>query len=89
MYIEATISCECGTVSRFEYQDKGKMETYVCPNCKRTMNKAAYDSLVSTMAEFGDWNTEAEKNASGLHEPKMKAVTLTVADVLIPSGAGE
>lgn len=83
MFLQATISCECGCVSRFEFQDKAGKDTYVCPcsDCGRNMDKTAYKKLTVIMAELIDWNMDMSKNAEGLHEPKMRAIALTMADM--------
>ena len=78
MFIQATISCKCGCVSRIEFQD-GK-HSYTCPQCKATMNPEAYEKLERIMGEFGDWNTDMLKNAQ--EEPKMRAITLSIADLV-------
>lgn len=81
MFVQATIQCECGCVSRFEFQD-GK-HAYACPKCKKEMDKAAYSKLEDVMCEFGEWNTEVLKDASGLGVPKMRAITLSIADLSV------
>ena len=74
MYIQATIQCECGCVSRVEFQD-GK-HAYICPQCKKAMPEIAYAELEKIMCEFGDWNTEMLKDSVGYDTPKMRAVSL-------------
>ena len=80
MFVQATIHCGCGCVSRTELQD-GKQQ-YVCPNCKKVMDTTAYKKLTSIMGELSDWNLDAAKNASGLNEPEMRVVSLSVADLI-------
>lgn len=79
MYVQATIQCECGCVSRAEFQD-GK-HAYICPKCKKEMDKKAYSKLESIMGEFGDWNTDVLKNSAGWNEPSMRAIAITIADL--------
>lgn len=79
MFVQATIQCECGCVSRFEFQD-GK-HAYACPQCKKEMDKAAYSKLEDVMGEFGDWNTDVLKNSAGWNEPSMRAIAITIADL--------
>lgn len=79
MFVQATISCKCGCVSRVEFQD-GK-HSYTCPQCKTAMAPDAYIKLEKIMCDFGDWNTEVVKNARGSNEPEMRALSLTVADL--------
>lgn len=80
MFVQATIQCECGCVSRVEFQD-GK-HAYSCPQCKKAMDKTAYSRLEKIMCEFGDWNTDILKDAVGRGEPKMRATSLTIADLV-------
>lgn len=81
MYIQATIQCECGCISRAEFQS-GK-HAYVCPKCKKEMLTSTYGKLEKIMCEFGEWNTEVLKDASGLGVPKMRAITLSIADLSV------
>ena len=79
MFVQATISCKCGCISRIEFQ-AGK-HAYVCPNCKTAMNADMYSKLEKIMCDFGDWNTDVIKNPRGLNEPEMRAVTISIADL--------
>ncbi len=87
MYIQATIQCECGCISRAEFQS-GK-HAYVCPKCKKEMLASTYDKLEKIMCEFGEWNTEVLKGAAGWGEPKMRAISITIADLAGPSDPNE
>lgn len=79
MFIQATMSCECGCVFRVEFQD-GK-HACVCPNCKSAMPVDAYSKLEKVMCEFGDWNTESIKSSHELKTPRMRAISLSIADL--------
>ncbi len=79
MLIQATIHCECGCISRVEFQS-GK-HAYTCPECKKAMPQSTYSKLEKIMCELGDWNTDVLKNAAGQGTPKMRAVSLTIADL--------
>lgn len=78
MFVQATISCECGCVSRLELQS-GKV-SFVCPRCKKAMADSTYQELANIMGHFGDLNTDVLKHSTGLGEPKMRAITLSIAD---------
>lgn len=80
MNVQATIQCECGCVSRVEFQD-GK-HAYICPQCKKAMSESAYDELERIMCELGDWNGEMVKEAAGYGTPKMRAISLSIADLM-------
>lgn len=47
MFVQATISCKCGCISRIEFQS-GK-HAYVCPNCKTAMNA---DMFIKSQSNF-------------------------------------
>ncbi len=79
MYVQATIQCSCGCLSRTEFQD-GK-HTYVCPNCKKTMNSNTYNRLEKVMAEFADLGTDVLKYSAQRGEPNMRAIAITIADL--------
>ena len=79
MYTQATIACECGCVFRYEFQD-GK-HSVSCPMCGRVMDKNACAELEEIMCAFSDWNMDILKDASGYGKPKMRAVTLSIADL--------
>lgn len=79
MFVQATIQCECGCVSRFEIQSGKK--SYVCPQCKKTMEAQALSRLWTIMGELSDWNDDSVKDALGYGSPKMRAIALTVADL--------
>ena len=81
MFIQANIQCECGCISRFEFQ-YGK-HAYECPECKKAMAPSAYSKLEKIMAEFGDWNTDVLKDTAGLGTPKMRVFALSIADLLV------
>lgn len=78
MYVQATIQCECGCVSRSEIQH-GKHK-YVCPKCGKSMNQDTYNKLESIMGELADLDTDVLKYAAQREEPNMRAIAITVAD---------
>ncbi len=79
MFVQATIQCECGCISRVEFQ-AGK-HTYICPRCKKTMNSNTYSKLEEIMGEFGDLSTDVLKYSSQYGEPNMRAIVITIADL--------
>lgn len=87
MYIQATIQCECGCISRVEFQ--GGKHAYVCPKCKKEMPGRTYDKLEKIMCEFGEWNTDVLKDVAGLGVPQMRAISITISDLEGPSDPNE
>lgn len=79
MFVQAIISCECGCISRFEFQS-GK-DTYICPNCKKVMNENTFKNMKAIMGEFSDLNSDILKHASGLHEPEMRVASISISDL--------
>lgn len=78
MLIQATIQCECGCISRVEFQN-GK-HAYACPQCKKEMDKSTYSKLEEIMCEFGEWNIGVLNDSAQYGAPKMRAITLSIAD---------
>lgn len=79
MFVQATIQCECGCISRVEFQTGN--HTYICPKCKKAMNSSTYDRLEKVMCEFGDLATDVLKYSSQYGEPNMRAIAITIADL--------
>ena len=79
MFVQATIQCECGCVSRSEIQH-GK-HSYTCPKCGKTMNQDTYNRLETIMGQLADLDVDALKYASQRGEPSMRAIAITVADL--------
>lgn len=90
MYIQATIQCECGCISRYEIQSPRK--SYVCPKCRKSIEKKSFSKLWDIMGELSDWNEESAKDASGYGHPLMRVISLTTADLIdqtSPYGASQ
>ena len=79
MFVQATIQCECGCVSRSEIQ-RGK-HSYTCPKCGKTMNQDTYNRLETIMGQLADLDIDVLKHASQRGEPNMRAIAITVADL--------
>ena len=79
MFVQATIQCECGCVSRSELQ--GRKHSYTCPKCGKTMNQDTYNRLETIMGQLADLGVDALKYASQYGEPNMRAIAITVADL--------
>lgn len=79
MFVQATIQCECGCVSRSEIQS-GK-HLYICPKCGKAMNRDTYAKLESIMGQLADLDTDVLKYASQRREPNMRPIAITVADL--------
>lgn len=78
MFVQATIQCECGCISRSELQ--GGRHSYVCPKCGKTMNHDTYNRLETIMGQLADLGIDTLKYASQYDEPNMRAIAITVAD---------
>lgn len=79
MFVQATIQCACGCVSRSEIQS-GK-HSYTCPKCGKSMNQDAYNRLETIMGLLADLDVDVLKYSSQYGEPNMRAIAITVSDL--------
>lgn len=78
MFVQATIQCGCGCISRSEIQS-GK-HSYICPKCGKAMDQDTYNRLETIMGQLADLDTDVLKYASQYGEPNMRTIAITVAD---------
>ena len=50
MFVQATISCECGCIFDTEFQKSSVENPPVCPQCKKKMDKQSWESLRDIMS---------------------------------------
>ena len=78
MFIQSTITCECGCVFESEFQNSTADSAPVCPQCKKVMNAASWKHLRALMADINDFNTDVLKWHSERNEPLMQVPAITV-----------
>lgn len=78
MFIQATISCECGCFFESEFQTSEHEKCPICPQCGKTMDFESWKHLRSIMADFNDFNTNMLKWHSDRNEPLMQVPAMTV-----------
>lgn len=71
MFIQATISCECGCFFESEFQTSEHEKCPICPQCGKAMDFESWKHLRSIMADFNDFNTNMLKWHSDRNEPLM------------------
>ena len=78
MFVQATISCECGCIFESEFQNSKLEECPTCPQFGKVMNAESWKHLRSIMADLNDFNTHMTKWHSDRGEPLMQVPAMTV-----------
>lgn len=77
MFVQATISCECGCIFDTEFQKSSVENPPVCPQCKKKMDKQSWESLRDIMSRTSDFNQHIIKWNLERGEPRMLVPTIT------------
>lgn len=78
MFVQATITCDCGCVFESEFQNSEHDKAPICPQCGKQMNQVSWESLRTIMAELGDFNQHILKWSLEHNEPRMFVPAITV-----------
>ena len=77
MFVQATISCECGCIFDTESQKSSVENPPVCPQCKKKMDKQSWESLRDIMSRTSDFNQHIIKWNLERGEPRMLVPAIT------------
>ena len=77
MFVQATISCECGCIFEAEFQKSSAENPPVCPQCKKQMDKQSWASLREIMSRTSDFNQHIIKWNLERGEPRMLVPAIT------------
>ena len=77
MFVQATISCECGCIFDTEFQKSSVENPPVCPQCKKKMDKQSWESLLDIMSRTSDFNQHIIKWNLERGEPRMLVPAIT------------
>lgn len=77
MFVQATISCECGCIFEAEFQKSSAENPPVCPQCKKQMDKQLWASLRDIMSRTSDFNQHIIKWNLERGEPRMLVPAIT------------
>ena len=77
MFVQATISCECGCIFDTEFQKSSVENPPVCPQCKKKMEKQSWESLRDIMSRTSDFNQHIIKWNLERGEPRMLVPAIT------------
>jgi len=78
MFIQSTISCECGCIFESEFQTSKFDHAPKCPACGKVMNSESWKQLRSIMSSINDYNTDMMKWHMDRGEPLMQVPAITV-----------
>lgn len=78
MFVQATISCECGCIFDTEFQKSSAEKPPVCPQCKKQMDQQSWESLRDIMSRTSDFNQHIIKWNLERGEPRMLVPAITV-----------
>lgn len=56
MFVQATITCECGCIFESEFQESNYENPPTCPQCGKQMNQTSWEALRNTMGKLSDFN---------------------------------
>ncbi len=78
MFVQSTISCECGCIFTSEFQVSSIDHAPTCPQCGKVMDKDSWQRLRSIMADVSDFNHHMVKWHLERKEPLMQVPAITV-----------
>lgn len=78
MFVQATITCECGCIFESEFQESSYENPPTCPQCGKQMNQTSWEALRNTMGKLSDFNQHILKWSMEREEPRMFVPAITV-----------